>query len=111
MVAEGQVQILDVRSPAEYVQLGHIPQALLLPVDLIAAGPATVHRDERPLLVLTLKDGETLEKQQMLDFLSGKIVKWWTPDDVLIIDEMPMTATGKIRKLELREKYWNHLVG
>jgi rhodanese-related sulfurtransferase len=52
MVAEGQVQILDVRSPAEYVQLGHIPQALLLPVDLIAAGPATVHRDERPLLVV-----------------------------------------------------------
>jgi acyl-CoA synthetase (AMP-forming)/AMP-acid ligase II len=45
----------------------------------------------------------------MFDHLSGKIVKWWTPDDVIFIDEMPMTATGKIRKLNLREKYWNHL--
>jgi acyl-CoA synthetase (AMP-forming)/AMP-acid ligase II len=60
-------------------------------------------------LVLTLKEGATLEKQEMLDHLEGKIVKWWTPDDVIVIDEMPMTATGKIRKLDLREKYWNHL--
>jgi fatty-acyl-CoA synthase len=65
--------------------------------------------DERPLLVLTLKESATLETREMLDHLDGKIVKWWMPDDVIIIDEMPMTATGKIRKLDLREKYWNHL--
>lgn len=65
--------------------------------------------DERPLLVLTLKEGASLEKQEMLDHLRGKIAKWWTPDDVIFIDEMPMTATGKIRKLNLRETYWDHL--
>lgn len=66
--------------------------------------------DERPLLVLTLKEGEQLDKQEILNFLAGKIVKWWMPDDVIFIEEMPMTATGKIRKLNLREAYWNHLM-
>ena len=65
--------------------------------------------DERPLLLVTLKAGASLDKQEMLDHLQDKIVKWWMPDDVIVIDEMPMTATGKIRKLTLREKYWNHL--
>jgi tellurite methyltransferase len=52
MVAAGQLQVLDVRSPAEFSQAGHIPDALLLPVDLVAAAPATLQRDERPLLVV-----------------------------------------------------------
>jgi fatty-acyl-CoA synthase len=65
--------------------------------------------DERPLLVVTLKEGETLDKAEMLAHLEGKIAKWWMPDDVIIIDAMPMTATGKIRKLDLREKYRDHL--
>lgn len=83
------------------------------PAVSMAAVVAVYHEkwDERPLLLLTLKEGKSLEKQEMLDHLRGKIVKWWTPDDVLFIDEMPMTATGKIRKLNLREKYWKHLLG
>jgi acyl-CoA synthetase (AMP-forming)/AMP-acid ligase II len=58
---------------------------------------------------VTLGAGQTLEKQGMLDHLEGKIAKWWTPDDVIVVDEMPMTATGKIRKLNLRDEYWNYL--
>ena len=83
------------------------------PAVSMAAVVAVYHEkwDERPLLILTLTEGAVLEKQEMLDHLKGKIVKWWTPDDVLFIDEMPMTATGKIRKLNLREQYWNHLAG
>ncbi len=65
--------------------------------------------DERPLLVLRLQEGETMDKQEMFDHLAGKIAKWWTPDDIVIVDELPFTATGKIRKLDLREQYWNHL--
>ena len=81
------------------------------PAVSMAAVVAAFHEkwDERPLLLVTLKEGASLEKQDMLDHLQGKIAKWWLPDDVLVIDEMPMTATGKIRKLTLREKYWNHL--
>ena len=81
------------------------------PAASMAAVIAAFHKkwDERPLLLVTLKEGESLEKQEMLDHLQGKIAKWWMPDDVIVIDEMPMTATGKIRKLTLREQYWNHL--
>ena len=81
------------------------------PAVALAAVVAAYHPrwDERPLLFVTLNAGATLTKEEMLGFLEGKIVKWWTPDDVLVIDEMPMTATGKIRKLTLREQYWEHL--
>jgi fatty-acyl-CoA synthase len=77
----------------------------------MAAVIAAFHEkwDERPLLLVTLKEGHKLEKQDMLEHLQGKIAKWWMPDDIIVIDEMPMTATGKIRKLTLREQYWNHL--
>ena len=81
------------------------------PAVSMAAVVATFHEkwDERPLLFITLKPGESLDTQTTLKYLEGKIAKWWTPDDVIVIDEMPMTATGKIRKLDLREKYWNYL--
>jgi len=81
------------------------------PAISMAAVVATFHEkwDERPLLFVTLTEGKTVEKQDILDYLDGKIVKWWMPDDVIFIDAMPMTATGKIRKLNLREKFWNHL--
>lgn len=81
------------------------------PAISMAAVVSTYHQkwDERPLLLVTVKDGKKFEKQEMFDHLTGKIVKWWMPDDVIIVDQMPMTATGKIRKLDLREKYWNWL--
>jgi acyl-CoA synthetase (AMP-forming)/AMP-acid ligase II len=81
------------------------------PAVRMAAVVATFHKkwDERPLLLVTLSAEQTLEKQDMLDHLEGKIAKWWTPDDVIVVDEMPMTATGKIRKLNLRDEYWKHL--
>jgi len=81
------------------------------PAVSMAAVVATHHPkwDERPLLFITLSEGESINPQAMLDHLEGKIAKWWMPDDVIIIDEMPMTATGKIRKLNLREEYWHHL--
>jgi acyl-CoA synthetase (AMP-forming)/AMP-acid ligase II len=60
--------------------------------------------DERPLLVVVLKAGETLTRAAMLAFLDGKIAKWWMPDDVLFVDALPHTATGKLSKLELRKQ-------
>jgi acyl-CoA synthetase (AMP-forming)/AMP-acid ligase II len=72
---------------------------------------ATFHKkwDERPMLLVTLCAGQTLKKQDMLDHIEGKIAKWWMPDDVIVVDEMPMTATGNMRKFNWREAYWNHL--
>ena len=61
--------------------------------------------DERPLLVVVLKKGETATKEELLGFMQGKIAKWWMPDDVAFVDEIPHTATGKIQKMTLRQRF------
>jgi fatty-acyl-CoA synthase len=60
---------------------------------------------ERPLLVIVLKKGETADKEELLGFMQGKIAKWWLPDDVVFVDEIPHTATGKIQKITLRQQF------
>jgi fatty-acyl-CoA synthase len=65
--------------------------------------------DERPLLFLVLDKDTSLAKEEVLEFMSGKIAKWMLPDDVIFLDQIPHTATGKILKTELRASYVNHL--
>jgi fatty-acyl-CoA synthase len=61
--------------------------------------------DERPLLVIVLKKDESATKDELLSYMQGKIAKWWMPDDVVFVDEIPHTATGKILKTELRQRF------
>jgi fatty-acyl-CoA synthase len=61
--------------------------------------------DERPLLIIVAKPGKKIAKADMLKFLEGKVAKWWMPDDVVFVDEIPHTATGKIQKMTLREQF------
>jgi 3-(methylthio)propionyl---CoA ligase len=61
--------------------------------------------DERPLLVVVAKPGETVGKDDILGYMDGKIAKWWMPDDVVFVEEIPHTATGKIQKIALRERF------
>ena len=61
--------------------------------------------DERPLLVLKLKPGQSGEPQEFLSFLEGKIAKWWMPDAVAFVDDIPLGATGKIDKKVVRERF------
>jgi fatty-acyl-CoA synthase len=61
--------------------------------------------DERPLLVVVMKKGEDAPKEDILGFMRGKIADWWMPDDVVFVDEIPHTATGKIHKMTLRERF------
>ena len=61
--------------------------------------------DERPLLVIVLRKGESASKEDILAFMQGKIPKWWMPDDVVFVDEIPHTATGKIQKIMLRQRF------
>ena len=58
---------------------------------------------ERPLLVVVLKSGRSASREALLDFLTEKVARWWLPDDVVFVDELPHTATGKVQKLKLRE--------
>ena len=60
---------------------------------------------ERPLLIVVLKENEEVGKEELLAWMAGKVPKWWLPDDVLFIDEIPHTATGKIQKTELRKLF------
>jgi fatty-acyl-CoA synthase len=66
---------------------------------------------ERPLLLLRLHPGERVEKPAMLDHLTDHVARWWLPDDVLVVDDLPHTATGKLLKTELRARYRDHLGG
>jgi fatty-acyl-CoA synthase len=60
---------------------------------------------ERPLLILQLKEAESVTREEILGFMDGKIAGWWMPDDVAIVDSIPHTATGKILKTALREQF------
>ena len=66
--------------------------------------------DERPLLIVVLKSGQSADKAEILAFLEGKIAKWWMPDDVVFVDEIPHTATGKIQKITLRERFGDYVL-
>ena len=61
--------------------------------------------DERPLLLVVKRGGSTLTRDTMLAYFTGKIAKWWMPDDVVFVDELPHTATGKLLKTKLREDF------
>ena len=61
--------------------------------------------DERPLLIVALKPGEAATSDEMLEFLQGKIAKWWTPDEVAFVDAIPLNATGKIDKKAIRAQF------
>jgi len=83
----------------ENLAVGHPKVALAAVI-----GSAHPKWDERPVLLIKLKEGETEDKQEHLDFLVGKIAKWWMPDDVVFLADIPLGATGKIDKKLLREQ-------
>ena len=66
--------------------------------------------DERPLLVLVLKKDQTATRDEILRFMRGKVASWWMPDEVVFLDEIPHTATGKIQKTVLRERFKNFVL-
>jgi len=66
--------------------------------------------DERPLLVVVPKEGRQPTKDDLLAFMRGRIAKWWLPDDVVFVAEIPHTATGKIQKTALRETFKGHVL-
>ena len=60
---------------------------------------------ERPLLVVVRAEGEEVAREQLLAFFDGKVASWWIPNDVVFVDELPHTATGKVKKIELRRQF------
>ena len=109
---DGFVQITDrskdvIKSGGEWISSIDIENfAIAHPAVAEAAVIGVAHPkwDERPLLVVVRKSGQDLDRDQMLDFLRDKVAKWWLPDDVLFVESLPHTATGKLSKLTLRQQ-------
>ncbi len=116
--ADGYMQITDrskdvIKSGGEWIgsiDLENI--AMAHPAVAMAACIAAKHPkwDERPLLVVVKKPGVEVTREALIAFFDGKIAKWWTPDDVVFVDAIPLGATGKMLKNRLREQYGNHLL-
>ncbi|HAT33233.1 MAG TPA: long-chain fatty acid--CoA ligase [Janthinobacterium sp.] len=114
--ADGYMQITDrskdvIKSGGEWIgtiDLENVAMAHPAVLQAACIGVAHPKWDERPLLLVVLREGQKLDRAQMLAFFEGKIAKWWTPDDVLFIDALPLGATGKVQKNVLREQFKAH---
>jgi fatty-acyl-CoA synthase len=87
----------------ENIAIGHPALA-----EAAVIGVADGKWGERPLLIAALKQGQTASREDILAWLEDKIAKWWMPDDVIFVSEIPHSATGKIQKTTLRERYGRH---
>jgi acyl-CoA synthetase (AMP-forming)/AMP-acid ligase II len=111
--SQGYMQITDrakdvIKSGGEWISSIEIENlAVGHPKVTEAAVIGIVHPkwDERPLLIVVPKEGEKPTKEEILSYMEGKIAKWWMPDDVVFVEEIPHTATGKIQKLALRDQF------
>jgi len=65
---------------------------------------------ERPLACVVVKPGETLTREDVLEFLDGRVPKWWFPDDVVFIDVIPKTSVGKFSKRDLRDRFADYVL-
>jgi 3-(methylthio)propionyl---CoA ligase len=116
--ADGFMNITDrakdvIKSGGEWIGSIDIENiAMAHPAVVMAACIAARHPkwDERPLLVVVKKPGAELTRDDLLGFFEGKIAKWWTPDDVVFVDAIPLGATGKMLKHRLREQFQDHLL-
>lgn len=110
---DGYMQITDrskdvIKSGGEWIgtiDLENIAVAHPSVLQAACIGIAHPKWDERPLLVVVKKPGMEVSRDELLQFYEGKIAKWWTPDDVVFTDALPIGATGKILKNKIRDTY------
>jgi fatty-acyl-CoA synthase len=111
--ADGFMQITDrskdvIKSGGEWISSIDIENIAVAHPAVLEAGVIGIKHpkwDERPLLVVVKKNDANLTKEELLAFFQGKIAKWWMPDDVVFVDQLPHTATGKLLKTKMREEF------
>jgi acyl-CoA synthetase (AMP-forming)/AMP-acid ligase II len=114
---DGYVQLTDrlkdvIKSGGEWISSIEIENLVVSHPDVFEAAVIAVAHpkwQERPLLIVQPKPGRNPTKESILDFLSDKIAKWWMPDDVVFVESLPHTATGKLLKTELRKKFGGYV--
>ncbi len=113
---DGFMQITDrskdvIKSGGEWISSIDVENiAIAHPAVAMAACIAVPHAkwDERPLLVVVMKPGAQATREDILGFYEGKVAKWQVPDDVVFVDAIPLGATGKMKKVDLRERFKDH---
>ncbi|MBI5924476.1 MAG: fatty-acid--CoA ligase [Aquabacterium sp.] len=113
---DGYMQITDrskdvIKSGGEWISSIDLENVLMAHPAVHEAAAIACHHpkwDERPLMVVVKKPGAEATVDELIAFYKGKIPSWQTPDDVVFVEEIPHTATGKISKLQLREKFKDH---
>ena len=115
---DGFMEITDrskdvIKSGGEWISSIMLENIAVAYPDVAEAAIIAAHHpkwDERPLLLVVPKTGKTIDPAELLASYSGHVPKWWLPDAVLVVDELPHTATGKLNKLALRTQYGQHLM-
>lgn len=111
--ADGVMQIRDrtkdvIKTGGEWISSIDLENAAIAhPAVAMAAVIGVKHPkwDERPLLFVVRKPGQSVERQEMLAFLAERVAKWWVPDDVIFLEALPVGGTGKVQKGDLRKEY------
>jgi len=110
---DGYMQITDrskdvIKSGGEWISSIELENAAMghpAIAEAAVIGIAHAKWQERPVLIVVRKPGADVTRDDVLKFLEGKMARWWMPDDVVFVDELPHTATGKLLKTKLRETF------
>jgi acyl-CoA synthetase (AMP-forming)/AMP-acid ligase II len=113
---EGYMQITDrskdvIKSGGEWISSIELENIAIAHPGIAEAAVIGVRHpkwDERPLVVAVKKPGANVTREELLAFYQGKVAKWWLPDDVAFVEQLPHTATGKLLKTQLRRDFKDH---
>ena len=110
---DGTLQLTDrtkdvIKSGGEWISSVELENAAVghpAVAEAAAIGIAHPKWDERPILVVVKKPGAEVSGGDILEFMQGKVAKWWLPDSVEFVEDLPHTGTGKVSKKDLRERF------
>ncbi|WP_102028589.1 long-chain fatty acid--CoA ligase [Salirhabdus sp. Marseille-P4669] len=116
--AEGNIKLVDrtkdlIKSGGEWISSVDLENALMAHEAVFEAAVIAIPHPkwlERPLACVVLHENKRVDKEELLDYLRGQFAKWWVPDDVVFMEELPKTSVGKFLKRSLREQLKDHLV-
>jgi fatty-acyl-CoA synthase len=114
--ADGYMHIVDrakdvIKSGGEWISSIDLENAVMghpKVAEAAVIGVAHPKWDERPLLIVVPKPGETPDKDEILSWLTSRVARLWLPDDVVLVDELPHSGTGKVLKAQLRQIFKDH---
>jgi fatty-acyl-CoA synthase len=110
---EGYIRLVDrtkdvVKSGGEWISSVELENEIMAHPDVAEAAVIGVSHpkwSERPLACVVVNEGASVSKEDILDFLDGRVARWWLPDDVVFVDEVPKTSVGKFSKKDLRDRF------